>query len=85
MCSSLARLPYHEVVEVQAWLEEVQKIKGNCLVDNCVVIARKGAFEPCAKQIDRVGRPLGTGQWAQQEKVLQPIWIDSIFDNGRGR
>ena len=51
----------------------------------CVVIARRGIPGPCAKQIDEIGKPVGTSQWAQQEKVLRPIWIDIIFDNGRGR
>ena len=37
----------------------------------CVVIARSGALGPCIKQI---GRLVGTSQWAQQEKVLRPIW-----------
>ena len=30
--SSPARLPYQEAVEVQEWLEEVQRVEENCLV-----------------------------------------------------
>ena len=51
----------------------------------CVITARRGARGPQAKQIDGIGKPVGTSQWTQQEKVLRPIWTDSIFDNGRGR
>ena len=36
VCSSSARSPYREAVEVQAWSEEVQRIEGNCLVDGYV-------------------------------------------------
>ena len=31
-----ARLPYQEALKVQAWSEEVQRIKGNCLIDGYV-------------------------------------------------
>ena len=51
----------------------------------CAVTARKGARGPRAKQIGRIGKPVGTRQWTQREKVLRPIWTDSIFDNDRGR
>ena len=36
VCSSLARLPYQEVLKVQAWSKEVQRIEGNCLIDGYV-------------------------------------------------
>ena len=36
VCSSSARLPYQEVVDVQAWSEKVQRIEENCLVDGYV-------------------------------------------------
>ena len=36
MCSSSARLPYQEAIEVQAWSEDVQRAKGNCLMDGYV-------------------------------------------------
>ena len=36
VCSSSARLPYQEALEVQAWLEDVQRVEGNCLVDGYV-------------------------------------------------
>ena len=34
--SSSTRLSYQEALEVQAWLEEVQRIEGNCLIDGYV-------------------------------------------------
>ena len=33
VCSSSARLPYQEPLEVQAWSKDMQKVEGNCLVD----------------------------------------------------
>ena len=50
-----------------------------------VYIVGRGTRGSFIEQINRVGRSLGTSQWTQQEKVLRPIWTDSIFDNGRGR
>ena len=37
VCSSSTRLPYQEVVEVQAWSKKVQRVEGNCLVDGYVL------------------------------------------------
>ena len=36
VCSSSARLPYQEAIEVQAWSEDVQRMEGNCLMDGYV-------------------------------------------------
>ena len=36
VCSSSARLPYQEALEVQAWSEDVLRVEGNCLVDDYV-------------------------------------------------
>ena len=33
VCSSFARLPYQEALEVQTWAEDVQRVEGDCLVD----------------------------------------------------
>ena len=33
VCSSSARLPYQEALKVQAWSEDIQRVKGNCLSD----------------------------------------------------
>ena len=36
VCSSSIRLPCQEAVKVQAWSENMQKMKGNCLTDGFV-------------------------------------------------
>ena len=33
VCSSSARLPYQEALEVQTWSEDVQMVEGDCLID----------------------------------------------------
>ena len=36
MCSLSARLSYQEALKVQTWSEDIQKAKGNCLIDGYV-------------------------------------------------
>ena len=36
VCLSSARFPYQKALEVQAWLEDVQRVEGNYLVDGYV-------------------------------------------------
>ena len=36
VCSSSARLPYQEALKVQAWSEDIQRAKRNCLMDGYV-------------------------------------------------
>ena len=36
VCSSSARLPYQEAIEVQEWSENIQRAEGNCLMDGYV-------------------------------------------------
>ena len=36
VCSSSARLPYQKALKVQAWSEDIQRAKGNCLMDGYV-------------------------------------------------
>ena len=36
VCSSSARLPYQKALKVQAWLEDMQRVEGNCLIDGYV-------------------------------------------------
>ena len=36
VCSSSSRLPYQEALKVQAWSEDMQNTKGNCLMDGYV-------------------------------------------------
>ena len=61
-------------------------MEGNCLIDGYVSsLSEEVHVDLSKKQIDRVGRPLGDSQWTQQEKVLRPIWIDSIVDKRKDR
>ena len=46
VCSSSVRLPCHEVVKVQAWSENMQEVKGNCLANGYVFFLRRGACRP---------------------------------------
>ena len=36
VCSSSAKLPYQKALKVQAWLEDIQMVEGNCLIDGYV-------------------------------------------------
>ena len=36
VCSSSARLPYQEAIEVREWSENIQRAEGNCLMDGYV-------------------------------------------------
>ena len=36
VCSSSTRLPYQEALKVQAWLEDIQRVEGNYLIDGYV-------------------------------------------------
>ena len=36
VCSSSARLPYKEAIEVREWSENIQRAEGNCLMDGYV-------------------------------------------------
>ena len=36
VCSSSVRLSYQEALKVQAWLENIQRVEGNCLIDGYV-------------------------------------------------
>ena len=36
VCSSSTWLPYQEALKVQAWSEDIQRVKGNCLIDGYV-------------------------------------------------
>ena len=36
VCSSSARLLYQEALKVQVWSEDIQRAKGNCLIDGYV-------------------------------------------------
>ena len=36
VCSSSARLLYQEALRIQAWLEDIQRVEGNCLIDGYV-------------------------------------------------
>ena len=82
VCSSSTRLPYQEVVKVQAWSEEVQRIGENCLMDDYV------SSLPEEVHLDLAQNKLIklANLWELvREQVLGPIWTDCIIDNGRGR
>ena len=36
VCSSSAKLPYQKALKVQAWLEDIQRVEGNYLIDGYV-------------------------------------------------
>ena len=36
VCSSSARLPYQEAIEVREWSKNIQRAEGNCLIDGYV-------------------------------------------------
>ena len=42
VCSSSAWLPYQEALKVQARLEDIQREKGNCLIDGYVFSLLEG-------------------------------------------
>ena len=41
VCLSSAKLPYQEVLKVQVWSEDVQRVERNCLVDGYVSSLQK--------------------------------------------
>ena len=42
VCSSSVRLPYQEALKVQAWSEDIQRAKGNYLIDGYVFSLLEG-------------------------------------------